>query len=816
MKNKIFTILLLWTVFLFSACNKHGSGEGELSFSKASLVDASVEGVAFSTSSGGSGYTDSNGSLSYSSADSSISFSIGGVDLGDFNLLAINSDKQILITDLVGVDRDDSTNPQVVKILQFLQSLDDDNNSSNGIVITAAISKELEEFSLDFTDINLDIEDINKALIALDKRLVTSDEAIAHFEITLNRDFGYNLNSIAPIFYSQNEVTINENSRFVLNLDIFDTSEIRVTLSGADAEAFHISDGSLYFNCAPDFENKASYKVNLVATDLGKNSTTQNITIDIKDVGGVDDDGDFIPNDIEYILGMDATNSDENENGVLDGLESNATFGDQFFDKQWHIRSLGTFTNDSNLSTIAGNDLDVLDIYHTYMGYNKAENIIIQVVDSGVDADHEDLVDNMDLSRSYNGEVVGDPSGSHWHGTAVAGIMAARAFNTIGVRGIIPFAKIAGSNWLDTQTPEEIEKAWLSGDGANEIAVANNSWGDYINTETLYEEIMAIGTSTLRDGKGRLYVFAAGNERDMGGNANLVYLNNNHYAISVAALKNDNTYAMYSNPGSNILVSGYSGEFYTNSPTISTTTIEGNSSNEGNLSTKTTWSEDSKENYTFTMNGTSAASPTVAASIALVLEACPDLTWRDIKYLVATTAKKVDINNSTWIENSAGHIHSIDYGYGLINPRAMISECLSSSYEHLSVEQNQSVSQTFNTAIPDNNSTTISFELELTQEPISVEWVEVTIDNNGTYASDYEISLISPALTQTLLMQGNNFASDPEYGSHGPAWMNGGFRFSSAAFLDESSQGVWCVNIKDINLGDSGTVKNIKLQIYGH
>jgi len=529
---------------------------------------------------------------------------------------------------------------------------------------------------------------------------------------------------------------------------------------------------------------------------------------------GFDDDGDFIPNDIEFALGMDATNNDENGNGVLDGLESSATFGDQFFDKQWHIRSLGTYTNDSNVSTIAGNDLDVLDIYHTYMGYNHADNIIIQVVDSGVDADHEDLVDNMDLSRSYNGEVVGNPSGSHWHGTAVAGIMAARAFNTIGVRGIIPFAKIAGSNWLDNQSNEGIEKAWLTGDGANEIAVTNNSWGTYIDTATLFEEIMAIGTSTLRYGKGRIYVFSAGNDRDINGNANLVYLNNNHYAISVAALKNDNTYAMYSSPGSNVLVSGYSGEFYTNSPTISTTITEGESSSEGNINTKTTWSEDSKENYTFIMNGTSAASPTVAASIALVLEACPDLTWRDVKYLVATTAKMVDANNSTWIQNSAGHKHSIDYGYGLINPRGMISQCLSTSYEHLAVEQNQSVSKTFNIAIPDNNMTITSFELELSQKPISVEWVEVTVDNNSSYASDYDISLISPAGTKTLLINGGNLAS--LIFAYGSDWMDNGFRFSTAAMLDESSQGVWHVTLKDTNAGDSGTVKSIKLQVYGH
>lgn len=900
----IFSTLLL---FIFTACEDKSLKDTPLVFEQAYLIDAPVEGVTF-TSSSNNGVTDINGSFTYSNLDAIVSFSIGGIHLADFNLSKLNNDKNVLITDLVGVARDDSSNPQVIKILQLLQSLDDDKNVSNGITITPTTASQLADSNLDFSNFNLSIEDINTSLQSIGSSLVGQTAAVEHFEQTLNNDFNYSLDSIAPefhsldtanvmegesfvvdleiydssaitialsgedassfdlngtslsfitapdyeikpsyslnitatdthqnsttqnfhinilddgidetapVFRSNNLIKVNENQKLVINLEIYDSSAVRLTLGGADANLFELSGRTLLFKNAPDFEFKTNYSLSVTASDTRDNRATQNIQIEVQDVGGLDDDGDFIPNDIETLLGMDLTNSDENNNSILDGLESNATFGDQFFDKQWHIRSLGTYTNDSNVSTIAGNDLDVLDIYHTYMGYNHGDNIIIQVVDTGVDADHEDLVDNMDLSRSYNDDVIGDPSGSDWHGTAVAGIMAARAFNTIGVRGIIPFAKIAGSNWLNYQTYEGIEKVFLSGDGANEIAVTNNSWGDYISSETSFEEIMALGTSTLRDAKGRIYVFAGGNARHIDGSSNLSYLTNNHYVITVAALKNDNTYTLYSSSGSNILVSGYSGEFYQNSPTISTTIIAGESNNEGNLTAKTTWSEDTKENYTYIMNGTSAASPTVAASIALVLEACPDLTWRDVKYLVATTAKIVDANNSTWIQNSAGHKHSIDYGYGLINPQGMISECLSSSFEHIAQEQNQSVSQTFNTPIPDNNSTTTSFELEITETPISVEWVAVTIDNNSTHASDYEVSLVSPAGTKTLLIQGGNLGSDLNYDGV-PAWMDNGFRLSSVAMLDESSQGVWRVNIKDMFTGDSGTLKSIKLQIYGH
>lgn len=522
-----------------------------------------------------------------------------------------------------------------------------------------------------------------------------------------------------------------------------------------------------------------------------------------------DIDNDYIPNDIEILLGLDVYNGDENNNGILDGLETTGAFGDEFFQYQWHIRSLGTFTNDSNVPTIEGNDLNITDIYHAYMGYNSGNNIIIQVVDTGVDADHPDLIHNMDLTRSFDGVNIGDPSGLDPHGTMVAGIMAAQAFNTIGVRGIIPYAKIAGSNWLEDQTYLGLERSWVTGQGANEIAVSNNSWGIYFDINTAYEDMMKVGTTNLRDGKGRIYVFAAGNDRDNNGNANLSYSLSNRYQISVAALKNTNTFASYSTPGSNILVSGYSGNFYQDSPTISTTYIAGKSINTGDLNSKITWTEDTAKNYTFSMNGTSAASPTVAASIALVLEACPKLTWRDIKYLTAKHAKQIDNSNTTWITNSAGFSHSIDYGYGLINPTAMIREC-SSTYTNLSVEQSSTVSQTYNTLIPDNNTTQL-FSIDMPNN-MKIEWVEVTIDNNSTYPSDYRITLTSPSGTTTTLMTEDTNQSQIQLES----WMDGGFRMATASMIDEASNGTWRVDITDTENQDIGTLKTIELKIYGH
>ena len=621
---------------------------------------------------------------------------------------------------------------------------------------------------------------------------------------------------VPPHFTSPSHITLKENHTKVLDLVTEDTSSVQYAIQDeGDGSLFFTfyNSHTLRFKSAPNFEaplddnNDNNYSVTIIATDHVGNHSEQTIhitVIDIEENDSSDTDDDGIPDNIEILIEGNLSNSDNNSNGIEDGLETAGDRGDTFFDMQWHIRSTGIATNDSGMDTIVGNDLDLMPLYHHYMGYNRGNPIIVQVVDTGVDADHEDLIDNMDMSRSYNGSTIGDPSSSHTHGTMVAGIIAARAFNGKGVRGIIPFAHITGSNWLNTQTISQLEKNWLTGDGSNEIAVSNNSWGSYYDTDTHYEDFMQQGTTTLRDGKGRIYVFAAGNDRVLHGNSNLQYVLSNRFPIVVAALKHDNTYADYSTPGANILVSGYSGNYYYNSPTIGTTTIMGTSSNTGDINSKTTWAEDTQKNYTFIMNGTSAAAPTVSASIALVLEACPNLTWRDVRYLIAKHAKRIDPTNPSWVENNASLWHSIDYGFGLINPQEMIADCMG-GYAMLSAEKNLSAMQTYHTVIADESNTTVTIHMP---DNIIIEWVEVTIDNNSTQASDYTIELTSPQGTKTTLIT----ALTEIYGN----WMHGGFRFATPAMLDENSQGDWHINITDTQSGNIGTLKDMNLKVYGH
>lgn len=527
-----------------------------------------------------------------------------------------------------------------------------------------------------------------------------------------------------------------------------------------------------------------------------------------------DSDGDYFSDSYELLIGSDPLNADEDANGILDGLD-----GDPLFKYQWHLQSNGdVVSNTHNEATIKGNDLDILQVYSLQRGTDKT---IVQVVDTGVELKHEDL--HVSQKYSYNSKnATDDPTATRavstydklspfeiGHGTAVAGIIGAIANNGVGLRGVVPNATIAGSNWLEDQSMQDLDLLWYSATFADDILVSNNSWGAYMSKDTNYEEILKLASTELRGGKGRIFTFAAGNERKTYGNANLSYISNNRYAIAVASIDNDNKYSDYSNPGSNILVSAYGGREYDKGPSIATTLLTGKSYYRSELGLShgaITFDDDTQRSYTFAMNGTSAATPMVSGALALVLTSCPDLSYRDIRWLLSYTSKKIDLNESNWIKNSAGRNHNINYGYGLIDANAMIKECQSRYYETLPTEKIYTTGKKLvNVHIEDNNTTkyfSISVEKELT-----IEWIELTVDSDHPYAGDYEIHLISPAGARTQIIAPNEARDD---------FYRGGFRFSSAAFIGEKSKGTWIVEVVDRLKEDSGNIISLEIKVYGH
>jgi subtilisin family serine protease len=65
----------------------------------------------------------------------------------------------------------------------------------------------------------------------------------------------------------------------------------------------------------------------------------------------------------------------------------------------------------------------------------------VAVIDSGIDARHPDLTGQIAVNRNF---VSGQPLIAEQHGTAVAGIIAAKADNRIGIAGVAPGARLLG------------------------------------------------------------------------------------------------------------------------------------------------------------------------------------------------------------------------------------------------------------------------------------------------------------------------------------------------------------------------------------
>ena len=102
----------------------------------AHLIGGPVEGLSYACNSIG-GITGHDGSFEYQDGCTAL-FSIGGITLGEILVSDINTtDKKVFISEVLGLDRNSISNPQLIQLLQLLQPLDKNNDPSDGIVISS-------------------------------------------------------------------------------------------------------------------------------------------------------------------------------------------------------------------------------------------------------------------------------------------------------------------------------------------------------------------------------------------------------------------------------------------------------------------------------------------------------------------------------------------------------------------------------------------------------------------------------------------------------------------------------------------------------
>jgi len=472
---------------------------------------------------------------------------------------------------------------------------------------------------------------------------------------------------------------------------------------------------------------------------------------------------------------------------------------DTYFTNQWHLLNTG-----QNGGT-PGVDVNVTNVWNTYRG----DGIRIAIVDDGLQWTHPDLTNHYYAAYSWDfndndANPAPDPANEDFHGTACAGVAAAQGSNGVGVCGAAFNASLVGLRLIAYPTTDAEEAAALAHSNTV-IHLKSNSWGTPDGYQMLdgpgplARAALAQGVAHGRNGKGTIYVFAAGNGLEYDEDANYDGYANSIYTIAVSAITDTNAQAYYSEPGACVVVCAPSSG---GKQGITTTDLVGNYGyNYPGAS-----GELSNRDYTQTFGGTSAATPLAAGVCALILQANPNLGWRDVQEILIRSATQNAPSDSDWKTNSAGFHFNHKFGAGLINARAAIT-LATNNWQNLSPQIQISSAQTnLSLAIPDNNSNGVTRTFNMTASPaLRVEHVTVTVNILHPYRGDLAVTLTSPSGMTSRLAE-RHYDPNDNYGD---------WTFSTVRHWGESSAGDWTVRIADLAAKDTGTVTAVRLDIYG-
>ncbi len=479
---------------------------------------------------------------------------------------------------------------------------------------------------------------------------------------------------------------------------------------------------------------------------------------------------------------------------------------DPLFGDQWHLQNTG------QNGGISGQDANVVPAWDHATG----DGIVIGILDDGLQWDHPDLQSRYRSDLSYDfSDNDQDPSpvwSSDNHGTAVAGVAAANGNNGIGVSGSALAAELAGIRMLSQgsdgnyPTTQEIAEALVH--QYQSIDVYNNSWANsWYYTAMAPEEYAALheGVTNGRGGLGNVYVFGAANDRELSGNVNQQSFANSRYTIAVAAVDHAGSYSYYSNPGAALLVSAPSSSVYSGITTTDRTGDEGYNYLPGDADDDPLPDLD----YTSTFGGTSSATPLVSGIVALMLDANPDLTYRDVQHILVETARQNDPYGSDWTANGAGYMVSHDYGFGVVDAAAAVSL----ARQWVNVDDELALGSgdiPVNRSIPDNSAAGVASSTYLGGQINSLEYVEVFVDIVHPSVGDLEIILTSPSGTKSVL-------SKTSIGETWWSWFNPleGWTFTTTHCWGESAEGEWILEVRDQISGRTGTLNSWRLTAYG-
>ncbi|MEZ0267134.1 MAG: S8 family serine peptidase [Phycisphaerae bacterium] len=426
----------------------------------------------------------------------------------------------------------------------------------------------------------------------------------------------------------------------------------------------------------------------------------------------------------------------------------------------------------------------------------------IAIVDDGVDVAHADMAAGYDAAYSWDfagNDAVPNPGNNGDHGTAVAGIAVARANNSTGIAGAAP-----GSRWSAVRMPNNTSdstEASAFGWHNNDIDIYNNTSGPDDDGQTLEGPgplaLAAIknAVATGRNGLGNIFVWSAGNGLAANDNVNYDGYANRREVIAVTAIDPSGAQSTYAEPGAAILVAGYSWKGTGSTGFVPSTDRSGTAGYNT--------ASGSAGDYTPYFSGTSAVAPAVSGIVALMLDANPTLTWRDVQAILGYSTRQNDVAGGGWTTNGAGRKVSHKYGFGALDAAVAVNKAL--TWTNLGPEVSESSGLiTVNDAIPDNTGVARTSPVTL-NSLTRIEKVEVTLTATHASRGQLRVVLTSPDGTQSVLAEQHADTGD-DYSS---------WTFSSVRHWDEIAKGTWTLSVTDSVSGTTGTLNSWQLKVYG-
>lgn len=484
---------------------------------------------------------------------------------------------------------------------------------------------------------------------------------------------------------------------------------------------------------------------------------------------------------------------------------------------------------------------------------------VIGIVDTFTQGDHPDLAPNYreDLSKHFHqntsiDQIKKDAKNPRSrlnppaHGTAVAGIAAARGGNGIGITGVAPYAGLAGLSGFDNNKGISSEIWHLSG--------VNETTGKYVSEPSIHIKNYSLArlirdiTQPLQQTSQNnvIHVFSSGNDRYYAGQTHnlnfLEYQNLPPSVIMVSCINAAGKYTSYSNPRPNVFVTAPAGEaksfsiegkivklalqYTSHLPgifRIPTTDLSWESSGYNTGSPKPICRIGPLEvrvydlpspDYTYYFDGTSASTPMVAGTLALAKEVNPLLEHRMAKHCLVKTSRMIDKDDKshagTWVKNAAGIHFNNNYGFGLIDASALADAAEETAYitfekfltasnsQHIHIHNGTTIVQNF--AFKDSS----KYHTDLPIEQL-VFSANLLFQDRKT-CSDIQIDLFSPQGTQSKILAPPPYCTPKEsadnfYGNS-PKWnkcfaLPKNYSFTTNAFWGENFSGEWTLTIQD-------------------